>query len=217
MRIDSPAAAGVGSEAVVAMTRERVAGVVLAAGTSSRMGENKLLLRLGGQSVLRRAVLTAATAGLDPVLVVLGHDADRTRAEVQDLPCTPVLNPRYAEGPHTSLRAGAAALPESCAAAVVLLADMPRVSPAMVERLVALHRSGARLVVSHYEGVDAPPVLYDHTFFDELGALEDPASGKAILARHPSELVRVSFPRHALVDLDVPDDLAAVGAMESRR
>jgi len=209
--------AGVGSAPNVAMTRERVAGVVLAAGTSSRMGENKLLLRLGGQSVLRRAVLTAATAGLDPVLVVLGHEADRTRAEVQDLPCTPVLNPRYAEGPHTSLRAGAAALPESCAAAVVLLADMPRVSPAMVERLVALHRSGARLVVSHYEGVDAPPVLYDQTFFEELGALEDPASGKALLARHASELVRVSFPRHTLVDLDVPDDLAAVGAMESRR
>jgi molybdenum cofactor cytidylyltransferase len=199
------------------MTRERVAAVILAAGASRRMGENKLLLRVGGQSLLRRTVLTAAMAGLDPVLVVLGHEADRTRAEVQDLPCTPVLNARHAEGPHTSLRAGFLALPDTARGAVVLLADMPRVTPAMLERLVALHRSGARLVVSDYEGVDAPPVLHDRTLFDELRTLEDPAGGKAVLARHAGDVVRASFPRHALLDLDVPADLAAVGASEARR
>ncbi len=86
--------------------RESIAGVVLAAGTSSRMGRNKLLLELAGQSVLRRAVLTAIDAGLDPVLVVLGHESERARAELAGLPCQVVLNAEYQEGIHSSLRNG---------------------------------------------------------------------------------------------------------------
>ncbi len=74
----------------------RIAGVVLAAGTSSRMGKNKLFLPLGGKSVLRRAVGTAAGAGLDPVLVVLGHESDRAAAELADLSFTKVFNAEYA-------------------------------------------------------------------------------------------------------------------------
>src|SRR5437764_15437417 len=79
----------------------RIAGVVLAAGTSSRMGRNKLFLPLGGTSVLRRAVATARDAGLDPVLVVLGHESDRALAELAGLRCTPVVTSEFARRMNT--------------------------------------------------------------------------------------------------------------------
>src|SRR5258706_7987926 len=89
----------------------RLAGVVLAAGTSSRMGRNKLFEPLGGTSVLRRAVGIAREAGLDPVLVVLGHQSDRALRELAGLRCAPVLNAEFARGMNTSLRAGISAVP----------------------------------------------------------------------------------------------------------
>src|SRR3954469_18267588 len=80
------------------MTDDRsgpVAGVILAAGTSSRMGRNKLFLRLGNTTVLRRAVSAARERRPRPVLVVLGHESERALAELHGTPCTPVLNPDY--------------------------------------------------------------------------------------------------------------------------
>src|SRR5713226_8629310 len=136
----------------------RVAGVVLAAGTSSRMGRNKLFLPLGGTSVLRRAIATAREAGLDPVLVVLGHESGRALAELEGLPCTPVLNAEYAQGMNTSVRAGISAVPAGAPGAVVMLADMPFVTAGMVRSLVDRYRAGeAPLVVSTYGEVLAPP------------------------------------------------------------
>src|SRR3954464_3368614 len=108
------------------MPPERIAGIVLAAGLSSRMGTNKMLLRVGGTSLLRRTIGTALAARLDPLLVVLGHESERALVEISDLPVTPVQNPEYSQGMNTSLRAGARALPDA-AGAVVLLGDMPLV------------------------------------------------------------------------------------------
>ena len=191
--------------------RESIAGVVLAAGTSSRMGRNKLLLELGGQSVLRRAVLTAVDAGLDPVLVVLGHDSERARAELDGVGCQVVLNAEYQEGIHSSLRSGIRAVPESCAATVVLLADMPLVDAGMIRGLVERYRAdGPRLVVSDYEGVDAPPILYDRRLFPELRELEGEGCGKRVVKRHSAEAIRLPRPARALTDLDLPADVERV-------
>ncbi len=105
-----------------------VAGVVLAAGSSTRMGRNKLLLRLDGESLVRRAARRALAAGLDPVVVVLGHEADLAAAELAGLAVRTVVNPDHAGGIHTSRVAGLAAVPPEAGAAVVLLADMPFVT-----------------------------------------------------------------------------------------
>src|SRR5438094_8398071 len=129
----------------------RVAGVVLAAGTSSRMGPNNAFLPLGGTSVLRRAVATAHDAGLDPVLVVLGYESDRALAELAGLRCTPVVNAEFARGMNTSVRAGISAVPGDASGAVLMLADMPFVTAAMLRALVDKYRAGqAPLVVSTY-------------------------------------------------------------------
>jgi molybdenum cofactor cytidylyltransferase len=194
-------------------SRAAVAGVVLAAGTSSRMGTNKLFLSLGGETVLQRAVRTAATAGLDPIIVVLGHENERARAALDGLRCAPVVNPDFVQGINTSLRSGIAAVPESAAAALVLLADMPLVTAEMLAAIVAHYRNGdAPLVVSNYAGVDAPPMLYDRTLFPELRALEGEGCGKKVVKRHRSEAVQIAWPAGALTDLDLPADVERVRA-----
>lgn len=193
-----------------------VAGVVLAAGSSTRMGKNKLLFDLDGEPVVRRAVRRAVAAGLDPVITVLGHEAERVRRELDDLApcCRIVVNPDYARGVNSSLKAGIAALPATAAAAVVLLADMPFVTAEMIATLVARYRaSTAPLVISDYEGVNAPPMLYDRALFHELQAMEGEGCGKQVVRRHRTEAVVVDWPAAALTDLDVPSDYERVRSL----
>src|SRR4051812_37347382 len=104
-----------------------VAGVLLAGGPSSRMGTNKLLLAIDGETLVRAAARRAIAAGLDPVIVVLGHEAERVESELKDLgpACRIIVNSDYARGINSSLKAGIRALPETVDAVVVMLADMP--------------------------------------------------------------------------------------------
>ena len=195
------------------MTPDRVGGVVLAAGQSTRMGTNKMLLELGGRTLVRRAVSTALSAELDPVLVVVGHESERVQAELTDLACGSVLNPEYASGMNTSLRSGIRALPGDVAGAMVVLGDMPLVDAPMLRALVtAFRRSGAPLAVSTYGDVVAPPILYGRELFAELRALEAQACGKSVIKRHRGEAAEVAWPRESLTDLDSPADVQGIRA-----
>jgi molybdenum cofactor cytidylyltransferase len=190
-----------------------VAAVLLAAGASARMGRNKLLLTLQGETVLRRAARAAIAAGLDPVLVVLGHEAERCRAELEGLACRAVLNPHHERGQNASLAAGIAAVPPGAPGALVALADMPFVTATMMAALVERFRADpARLVVSEYGGVLAPPMLYDRALFPELSEQEGDGCGKRVVKRHREEASIVSWPAAALEDLDLPDDYARAQA-----
>jgi molybdenum cofactor cytidylyltransferase len=195
-----------------------VAGVVLAAGTSTRMGQNKLFMRLEGETLVRRAVERASKAGFDPLIVVLGHEADLVQQALEGIQYRPVLNPEYARGVNSSLRAGIRAASETDArAAVVILADMPFVTTAMMETLVATYRrSEAPLVISDYQGVNAPPMLYDRSLFPELAALEGQGCGKHVVKRHRHEAESASWPVEALTDLDVPEDFTRLNASVER-
>jgi molybdenum cofactor cytidylyltransferase len=191
-----------------------VAGILLAAGTSSRMGANKLLLEIDGEThetVVRRAARLGLAGGLAPLVVVLGHEAERVGREFDGQSAgrlRVVVNADYATGIASSLRRGMAALPAGCAAVVVLLADMPRVTSAMIAELVARYRvTRAPLVVSEYQGVHAPPTLYDASLFSELRGLSDEHCARRVVRRHRAEAEVLSWPAAALADLDVPEDL----------
>jgi molybdenum cofactor cytidylyltransferase len=192
-----------------------IAGIVLAAGASTRLGRNKLFVELDGEPLIRRAVRRAIDAGLAPVFVVLGHDADRARAALAGLACDPVVNEDYRRGVNSSVRAGISAA-GAASAAVVILADMPLVTSAMIATLADRYRAGdAPLVVSDYGGVNAPPMLYDRSLFGELSSMEGEGCGKQVVKRHRGEAVVVSWPETALADLDVPDDYERVKALAS--
>ncbi len=186
-----------------------VAAVVLAAGSSTRLGRNKLLLELGGETVIRRAVRSAVGAGLAPVVVVLGHEASKVEAELSGLPCVAVMNPDHAQGVGTSLQLGVRQVATEAQALVVVLADMPFVTAAMIRTLVERYRAtGAPLVVSRYGDVQAPPTLYDRALFDELLSVEPERCAKNVVRWHEDEAASVSWPGDALRDIDVDEDYA---------
>ena len=194
-----------------------VAGVVLAAGSSTRMGRNKLFFDLGGETLLRRVVRRAIDAGLEPVIVVVGHEAERARAELAGLSCTPVDNPDHTLGINRSLRTGISHVPEAARAAVVMLADMPFVTSRMVAGLVTRYReSTAPLVISAYGEVNAPPMLYDRALFPELRQMQGEGCGRQVVRRHRHEAVALSWPEAALQDIDVPEDYERIKAELAR-
>ncbi len=192
-----------------------IAGIVLAAGTSTRMGRNKLFLELDGEAIVHRAVRRAVEAGLDPVFVVVGHQADRVHEAIETLKCQAVFNPNYSAGVNSSLKTGIHAVSQTTApAAVVMLADMPFVTSEMIKTLVGEYRqSTAPLVISDYDGVNAPPILYDRSLFEELAASEGEGCGKQVVKRHRDEARSVAWPSEALADLDVPEDVERVKTM----
>jgi molybdenum cofactor cytidylyltransferase len=191
----------------------QIAGILLAGGASTRMGTNKLLVELGGEPLVRRAARVALASGLDPVLLVVGHDLDRVSAAVAGLPLRIVANPAHERGLNTSLSAGVAAVPPAAAAAVVLLADMPLVDPALVGDLVDWHaRTGAPVVSARYAGTVAPPVLYARALLPELCGAEGEGRGREVVRRHADRAAFVDRPASALADVDAPGDLEAVRA-----
>ena len=184
-----------------------VAAIVLAAGASVRMGRNKLLLELGGETVVRRAVRRAVEAGMSPVVVVTGHEREAVEAELHGIGCRSVFNAEHAAGQHTSVGAGVAGVGEDCAAAMVVLADMPFVTAAMLRAVADRYReAGAPLVLSRYGGETvAPPMLYDRSLFGELLRM-DRRCGREVARRHRAEAVVLDWPAEALRDLDSPGD-----------
>jgi len=193
----------------------RIAAAVLAAGSSSRMGRNKLLLEWEGESLLARAVGTAHAAGLDPLVVVVGFDSDRVADLLASRPCRLVTNPTHELGMHSSAAAAAKAVAQEADALVILLADMPLVTISMLRKIKAEYLStSSRLVVSRYGDVVAPPTLFDRALFPRLQALRG-GSVKALVEEFWQDAAVIEWSPSRLRDIDTPDDFAALGSVES--
>lgn len=191
-----------------------ISGVVLAAGASTRMGQHKLLLPLGGEPLVRRVARHLLDAGLDEVLVVAGWEHERVLAALDGLPVRHAVNPDYATGMGSSFRTAVEALPDS-AAALFALADQPLLAPADYRRLLDTWRGGsAPIVCSRYGEVTAPPHLFDRRYFPELARLEHGA--RPVLQRHAADTVVLSFPPELLLDIDTPDDYERAKALVER-
>lgn len=189
----------------------RIAGVLLAAGTSTRLGTNKLLLRLDAEPLVRRAARHAAEAGLSPVIVVLGHQAERVAAALDGLKVETIINREYRAGMPSSVQTGIGRVPDDCAAAVVLLGDMPLVAAAMIEALVERFRRGTEpLVLSLYGEVQAPPTLIARSLFPALAGA-GAVGGREVVLAHRSEAAEIRWPEALLVDVDRPEDAARLG------
>lgn len=189
----------------------KVAGVLLAAGASRRMGRNKMMLRLDGESLVRRAATRALAAGLSPLVVVIGHEAEQVRGELQGLPLEFAVNADYTGPTSGSLHRGLKALGPEVDAVVVMLGDMVRVTEQTLAMLVAAARgTDAPLVVSRYGTVTAPPLLFRRSLFPELLAWTGEGCGKAVAQAHSGEAMYVDRPEALLADVDTPVDFRAV-------
>ena len=189
-----------------------VSGIILAAGRSSRLGRPKQLLDLGGSPVLSHVLRNAHAAGLDDLVLVLGHEAEAIRAAVapQLGDVRIVINREFAQGQSTSLHAGLHAVAAESAAAVILLGDQPHVGPEVIAALVAAyHESGAPIILPSYGGILANPVLIDRTLFPNALAVTGDKGARDIVRAHRHQATVVSFPdRRPPSDIDTEEDYA---------
>jgi molybdenum cofactor cytidylyltransferase len=196
-----------------------IAAIVLAAGASTRMGRQKLLLPMAdGRPLVRVAVEQVLSASVDDTVVVLGREAESVAHALDSLPVRTVVNPRYAEGQATSLRAGLDALRAGTEAAVIALGDQPLPDPAVIARLVAtLRTTGRPIVVPVYRDGRGNPVLFAATLFDELRAVTGDQGGRGVIARDPSRVAEVTFDAPMPPDIDTPEDYEAARARRAPR
>jgi molybdenum cofactor cytidylyltransferase len=185
-----------------------ITGIVLAAGTSSRFGRTKQLLELEGKPLVQYAVDAAVAAGLDEVVVVLGHDAERVRTSLR-LPQNgrTVLNLSYEAGQSTSLIVGLDAAGPESEAAVVLLADQPGITSEHLRALVDAFEAGRPLVV-RLRFRDGPgPALLSREVWDEARKLAGDTGAREIITAHPGWVKDVVVDSDAPPDVDRPPDL----------
>ncbi len=194
----------------------RIAGLVLAAGRSTRMGgPNKLLEEINGKPLVRIVAEQALASRASPVIVVTGHQRERVERVLAGLPVTVVHNPDFADGLSTSLKAGIKAVPPDADGAIVTLGDMPQVSAKLIDRLIAAFdpERGALVVIPTIDGKRGNPVLWARRFFSDLLAVEGDIGARHLIAGYAEAVAEVAIEdAAALTDIDTPEALIAVRA-----
>ncbi len=163
---------------------ERIAGIVLAAGGSTRFGQSKQLLDWGGVPLVSHAAQIALAAGLSPVIVVGGADFQQVSQAVKGLPVEFANNPDWQGGQSTSVRAGIKALPDDVGACVFLLVDQPLIPAELIQLLKINHaRYQSEIIHPIVNGKPGNPVLFDRRVFKDLMCLEGDTGGRALFNR----------------------------------
>ncbi len=198
----------------------QIAAVVLAAGQSRRMGKvNKLLAEVDGKPMVAHVVESLQASQARPLAVVTGHDYAAVEAALppsrKGAGFTLAHNPDYASGLSSSLRRGLAALPEDIDGVLVCLGDMPRISPAIVNRLIAAFNplEGRAICVPTWQGKRGNPVLFAKRFFPEMQDIAGDTGARALIGEHAEVVCEVPIDDDAvLLDIDTPEALEALGA-----
>ena len=194
-----------------------IAGVILAAGASSRMGSPKALLDYRGETFIGRLVRVLA-GSCDPVVVALGYHAETIRPAVPE-PATIVINPAPERGQLSSLQTALDLLPPEAEGFAFIPVDSPAVTPATIERLrdAFLHRhSSTLLVIPRHHGKRGHPVFAAHAIADEMLALPPTAKASDVVHRHVPNTVYVDVhDAGILIDIDDPAAYRAVTESQS--
>ena len=190
---------------------KQIAGVILAAGASTRFGQPKQLVDWNGLPLVAHVTSLALGAGLEPVVVVLGclARAVEKALEVNGLhPVRTVMNWRWEEGLSTSVQAGLLALPPDTAAAVFIQCDQPLITPDLLRALAARHdETGSAIVHPAHGGRRRSPTLFARRFFGELAAISGDVGGRGIIERHPDAVSTVEVADPVLLaDVDTAAD-----------
>jgi len=168
---------------------------------------------------VRRAAEAALQTGA-PLTVVTGAYADAVAQELQGLPLTLLRNDDWAQGMGSSIGYGFRHLlgeAADSAAAIVALADQPRVDSAALQRLIGAHRQTPGLIIAADHGSTlGPPCLFPAAYYPELAALSGPQGARRLLQRHASAVQRLAMPE-AAVDIDTPEDLQRLAAADAEQ
>jgi molybdenum cofactor cytidylyltransferase len=198
--------------AVTNMRAPRIAGIVLAAGLSSRMGSNKLLAEMDGIPLLRKTISAAVDSHLEPIIVVTGHQADKIRDALEGARVVFAHNPQYAEGLSSSLRAGISSVPEDSDGALILLGDMPEIPSILIERMLAAFSppDGRTICVATAGSKRGNPVLWGRQFFAEIEQVTGDSGAKHLMGTHDRFVCEVESDGVIFNDVDTPEALVAL-------
>ena len=185
----------------------QVCAVLLAAGQSRRMGAFKPLLPFGDSTVINSCVSYLRRAGIESIVVVLGHRQDEVQKQLADQPLLFAVNNHAKSEMATSIRLGVERVPSSAAAALVALTDQPAVPEFVVTELIDQWRNGAKIIKPEFEGRGGHPVLIDLVYGTELMHLPEQGGLKTFMKAHEGEVCRVPVDTPFIArDMDTWDD-----------
>ena len=193
---------------------ERVAGILLAGGASTRMGKTKQLLPLGGKTLIERVVIEALTSELERIVLVLGYQAGDIKKVITPLFPQPKLsiieNRQFKQGISSSIIAGLSEIENTHDHAMILLGDMPFIHRDLINLLLRRYlRSG--LPIGAIKGKDRPahPMIFSRALYSELLILQGDVGGRALFGKYSDQVCLIE-PEGSYDgrDIDTPDDYA---------
>jgi len=183
--------------------------VILAAGKSTRMKENKLLLKLNGETLIRHIVRTATSSNAKEVVVVLGYEADKVREQLTRLQCKLVVNEGFEKGQSESVKVGLAAVSGGAEAVMFLPADVALIDEQSINEVIdEYRRSKNPIVIASHLNQSGHPILLDRTLFREISEIGEDTSGlKAVINRHTAGVKYVDVgTENVLIDIDTREE-----------
>ncbi len=193
-------------------SEKKMAGIILAAGTASRMGKTKQLLPFGESSILGRVVTHALSSDLDKLSIVLGHEAQKIqqhlKKEIGLSHADIIMNEDYKNGQSTSLIKGVNQLPDDVDAAMFLLGDQPLVTPEIINHLIdAFKRGSAPIAIPFCNGKRGNPVIISRALFPELLSITSDTGARVLFQKHDKTILKVKINNAAiLTDVDTNED-----------
>lgn len=188
-----------------------ISAILLAAGSSSRMGQSKQLLNIGGEILLARTLRTILGANVNNVVVVLGANEHVHRDVIKDFKVDIVSNKSWENGIGSSIKAGLNHLVSknpTVQGVIISVCDQPRLTSDVIANLISTHNtSGKPIIACDYPGGPGVPVLFDETYFEKLNAIPDDQGAKKLILQNTSDLSLVTFPGGE-IDLDTMEDVA---------
>jgi molybdenum cofactor cytidylyltransferase len=183
--------------------------IVLAAGKSTRMKENKLLLKINGDTLIEHVVKHAKESSVDEVVVVLGYEASKIRERLAKINCKLTVNQNYMKGQSESVKVGLSTVSNNAEAVMILPADVALIDPQSINRVVEEYRrSKSRIVIASHKRRSGHPILLDRSLFPEASRIDEETHGlKAAINRHRAEVKYVEAGTdNVLIDIDTREE-----------
>jgi len=193
-------------------SKKKIAGVIIAAGSSSRMGKTKQLLPFGKTTLLGQVIKNAKESALDEIIIVLGHKADKICQALDFSRTKIVINKKYSEGQSTSLIKGLENISQSCDSAMFILGDQPLVTAPIINTLInAAETSDAPIIIPYYQDKRGNPVTLARKMFHRLKSLSSDTGARVLFDEYKNSILKVQIPdKGILIDVDTMDDYKRV-------
>ena len=194
-----------------------ISAVILAAGESRRMGkQNKLLLPVGGEALLVKLVKSVCASDVGQVLVVIGHEAEKIRRKLKELPLSFVYNPNFSEGMTTSIKSGVKEVSQDCDGLLICLADMPLINTSDINQLIHAYvqnriKEKRLIVVPVFQGQRGNPVLFSSEFRNDILDYKKESGCRGVIMNYPESVKEVKMDNdNMLLDVDTLEDYQIV-------